>query len=334
MRALATPSSATSDLSEKARELRRRVLAAVERSPCPGILLSGGLDTSIIAHLAAPRGLKSAVTVVLGGAAPDAPYASRIAERLGLEHRVVDPGLDGLLGEVPFVVRTMRTFDPMEVRNSVVVARALREARTLGLRSVYTGDAADELFGGYSFLWPKSEEEFARSSERMVQVMRFSSFPMGEALGVEVHAPFMDPAVVEFSRRLGKSEKVAEVDGTTHGKYLLRLAFPEVENRWRRKDPIEVGSGSRALTEYLGRRTSPGDFERERSAIQREEAIEIRDPEHLAYYRVFREVFGDHPPIPRCGADPCAKCGFELYSRESDFCVTCGAWPARLPHRP
>lgn len=321
--------STDDDLSTRTRQLRSLVIEAIKREPAPCILLSGGLDTSIIAEVAGPLGLRSAVTVLVGDQAPDGPFASRIAERLGLDHRVISCSFEDLLQEVPFVVGVLRTFDPMEVRNSIVTARALREVRRLGLAATYTGDAADELFGGYSFLWSKTEEEFVRSSERMSRVMRFSAFPMGEALGVRICAPYLDPEVVAFSRGLGKADKVATVQGTTHGKYILRLAFPEVENRWRRKDPIEVGSGSRGLTEHLRARVPPEQFERDRSRILREDRVVIRDPEHLTYYRAFRSVFGDRPPLARDGSDPCPFCHFELPSPESDFCLTCGAWPAR-----
>lgn len=319
------------ELREKAHRLRELVQAAAERAPAEAILLSGGLDTSVIAYVARAPPLRTAVTVVVGERAPDEEHAIRIARARGLEHHLVRTDLPGLLEELPFVVRVMKSFDPMELRNSIVVARGLRELRDLGARSTWTGDAADELFGGYSFLWSRSEEEFARSSEKMSEVMRFSSFPMGEALGVTVRAPYLDPHVVEFSRHLSKGEKVATLDGTTHGKYLLRLAFPEVPNRWRRKDPIEVGSGSTALPAWFRDRTPKDRFAGEQARILREDGVAIRDPEHLAYYEEFRRAFGDHPPVLRGGPDPCQGCGFELSSKSSDFCVTCGAWPARRP---
>ncbi|MDE1880340.1 MAG: hypothetical protein KGI89_07330 [Euryarchaeota archaeon] len=327
---VAPEATLTPELKARSEALHDLVVSAVRRAPAESIQLSGGLDTSVLAQVAKPQGLRWAFTVLVGKDPPDQDYAQHVAKRLGLEHHEVHTDLEGILEEVPFVVKVMRTFDPMEVRNSIVVARGLREAKALGVSATLTGDAADELFGGYSFLWPKSEEEFARSSDRMARVMRFSSFPMGEALGVQVHAPYMDPEIVAFSRRLSKAEKVASVDGVTHGKFLLRLAFPEVPNRWRRKDPIEVGSGSARLTEHFRTTITKREFERERERVLREDQVEIRDPEHLAYYRVFGEVFGERPPLTRHGKDPCPKCGYELPSPESNFCVTCGAWPARV----
>lgn len=319
------------DREERARELRRLLEGSVERSPCETILLSGGLDTSVVAEVARPRGLRTAVTVLVGDHPPDEEHALRVAERLQFEHRVVRTDLEGLLTEVPLVVRVMRTFDPMEVRNSIVVARALRAARESGWTSAFTGDAADELLGGYSFLWQRSEEEFDRACRRMARVMRFSSFPLGKELGVRVVAPFMDPSIVDLALGLPRDLKVGRVGADLHGKLLLREAFPEVPNRWRRKDPIEVGSGSTALPQHFRSSIPSSELEREQHRILRDEGIEVRDAEHLAYYRVFREEFPKGPQVPRHGADPCPKCGYELPSRESDFCITCGAWPARSP---
>lgn len=308
-------------------DARRLITAAVSKNFAPAILLSGGLDTSIIAYLAAPLGLKDAVTVLASRDAPDGPHSAAVARRLGLRHHVVESDLAGVLYEVPFVCHVLRTFDPMEIRNSAVVARALREAAWRGHREVMTGDGADELFGGYSFMWNKNPAEFAASTSRMARIMRFSSIPLGEALGVKVRAPFLDPDVARFALTLPKDRLVGERGGVTHGKLILREAFPQVENRWRRKDPIEIGSGSTRAPEFFRMRMGEKDFQRERDRILREDGVEIRDPEHLAYYDAFTMVNRGNPPLVRDGSDPCPKCRYPMPARESDFCVTCGAWP-------
>lgn len=317
------------DMQRRAFALRELVLTAVARRPAECLLLSGGLDTSILAEPAKASGAKAAVTVLASEGAADGPFAAAVAAKYGLVHQVVRTDLDGLLPEVPFVVETLKTFDPMEIRNSIVIARALRQASADGYQTAMTGDGADELFGGYSYMWDKPDGEFEAYSERLARVMRFSSIPLGQALRVEVRTPYTDPEIVAFATRLRKADKVGVHEGVRMGKYLLRLAFPEVDTRWRRKDPIEVGSGSAALPGYFDRRISREAFSQEAVRVRTLDRVEIRDPEHLAYYRVFQAVFGDHPPIPRFASDPCSKCGFELASPETNFCVTCGAWPAR-----
>jgi asparagine synthase (glutamine-hydrolysing) len=317
-----------SDPTEAA-ELRRLIEDAARRNPSDGMLLSGGLDTSILAPLAAASGTRTAVTVLTSPDAPDREYARRIATELGWNHRTVEVPVEDLLAEVGFVARVLRSFDPMEVRNSIVIARGLREARALGCRTVMTGDAADELFGGYSFMWAKPPAEFEEYSRRMAETMQFSSVPLGRELGVMVRAPYTDPSVVRFATALPKGRKVGEHDGVTFGKIALREAFPETVSCWRRKDPIEVGSGTHALPEFFRARTSPERLAEEIRRIREEDRVTIRDAEHLAYYRAFREVFGDRPPLVRFGRNPCQGCGFELPRDDSTFCRTCGAYPAR-----
>jgi asparagine synthase (glutamine-hydrolysing) len=192
-----------------------------------------------------------------------------------------------------------------------------------------TGDAADELFGGYSFMWDKSPEDFEEYSRRMAVTMRFSSVPLGKALGVEVRAPYTDPAIIRFATRLPKRLKVAQYDGVTVGKWVLRWAFPECPSRWRRKDPIEVGSGATRLPAWFSERTPEGAFVAEQERIRQEDRVEIRDAEHLAYYQSFRRAFPHAIAERTGGSDACSHCGFQLPRSDSTFCTTCGAYPAR-----
>ncbi len=317
------------ELQRAAADVRELVIRAAAARPSDCVLLSGGLDTAILAPLAATGGTSAAVTVLTSPEAPDRPYADRVASDLGWTHTVVDISLEQLLEELGFVVRTLRTFDPMEIRNSLVIARGLREAANRGYSRVMTGDAADELFGGYSFMWGKSDADFEEYSRRMAATMRFSSMPMGTALGITVQAPYTDAEVVRYATGLPKRLKVSQRDGQTVGKWVLRWAFPECSSRWRRKDPIEVGSGATRLPHWFAARTDPRMLAAEQDRIRREDAVEIRDAEHLAYYGAFRQIFPELLARRTAGAQACAHCGFGLPRPDSTFCPTCGAFPAR-----
>ncbi len=314
---------------KRAKVLRALVESSVARHPTEGILLSGGLDTSILAPLAAQRGTKVAVTVLVGEDAPDGPFAAAVARACELKQHVVRTTLPGLLKDLDFVVRTLVTFDPMEIRNSLVLARGVREAAALGLRSVMTGDAADELFAGYSYMWGKTEEELRSYTAHLVRIMRFSSIPLGRAIGVRVETPYADGSIVKFALGLSKADKVALRGGVTWGKVLPRLAFPQATSAWRRKDPIEVGSGSTGLTRYFEEQTDSDALAAEVERIRRDDRVKIRDGEHLAYYRAFRRVFDGAPLLGRFGPHACVHCGFDLPTPDATFCVTCGAYPAR-----
>jgi len=119
-----------------------------------GILLSGGLDTSILAVIASKFVPLRAVTVAFQNAlAPDVEYAVLVANRLGLKHIIHIFNHEELYDAIPAVVKTLRSFDPMEIRNSVTIHIGLETARENGICTGMTGDGCDELFAGYSFLF-------------------------------------------------------------------------------------------------------------------------------------------------------------------------------------
>lgn len=323
------PPPADPELLEAAAHLHELVIRSAARRSADCMLLSGGLDTAILAPLAAQGGMHAAVTVLTGPDAPDRPFAHAVAVEQHWEHHVVDISFEDLLTETDLVVKTLRTFDPMEIRNSIVIARALREVARRGYPRAMTGDAADELFGGYSFMWGKDSPDFEEYSRRMAGSMRFSSSPLGRALGVEVLAPYTDPEIVRFACGLPKRLKVGQRDGATVGKWVLRWAFPECASRWRRKDAIEIGSGSTHLPSWFSARTSAPALGGERDRVAREDRVEIRDAEHLAYYQAFRRTFPSLLDERTFGPAACAHCGFDLPRPDSTFCTTCGAFPAR-----
>ena len=139
-------------------KLNAALLAIAERTApeerC--IILSGGVDTCAILAAAEQVGVTfaGAVTVLTGADAPDAEFAAAAAAAANLEHHVVTMTAADLVETyLPACVKHLATFDGMTLRNSLVVAAAMRTAAQLGYRSAVVGDGADELFGGYSFTW-------------------------------------------------------------------------------------------------------------------------------------------------------------------------------------
>lgn len=310
--------------------VRACVEGAVERSVAEGVLLSGGLDTSIIVAVASRvRRLRTFTVALKGAPSPDVYYASLVAERFGVEHRVYVFGFEEALRVAPRVVEALGVFDPMEVRNSIPIYIGLREAsRHVG--GVMTGDGADELFAGYSFLFNLSGEELEGRLRTMWRTMSFSSKPMGASLGVSVSQPYLDPDVVECASKVPVELKVRREGGVVWGKWILRKAFEDVLPRevvWRAKTPIEAGCGTCILPEVFNGKISGEEFSRKRKLYLERDGVELRDREHLAYYEIYRELFG--PPreaVRTHKGKTCPYCKAEVPA-EATYCRICGGYP-------
>ncbi|KAJ2744058.1 hypothetical protein GGI20_003279 [Coemansia sp. BCRC 34301] len=345
------------------RYLFTQVLSSSEALTCDAVLLSGGLDTSIAAEtlkIQAGSQLHTGITVTIDpaqnalakahklfaekGEPQDIHYARKIADKLGLEHHVLTPTLDELFfasggGEesaLELCVRVRQTFDGMELRNAVVIAHALRYAKTIGCRRVCTGDGADELFAGYSFMQTMGDEDLIKYTRNMVQTMSFCAMPLAKALGLEVWSPFLDPRIIEYATTRGASckLKVGLFGGVQHGKLVLRMAFPDVVSAGRKKEPIECGCGTTVMPALAGLAVSDTEFEDEARAALDTHGIVVRDKERLVYFRTFLRVVllgGDkRQRLDRAvdTSDACPDCKFRLRDGTS-FCSVCGLYPAR-----
>ncbi len=297
------------------------------------LLLSGGLDTSIIAAVASRIRKISCYTVYFPfGNSPDISYARSVSRKFGLPWSLVrlrgGKELEDSLGDV---IGTLKTFDPMEVRNSVAIYRGLQAASSEGFSIAMTGDAMDELFAGYSFVYSLPARQMRRALRRLWRVMHFSSIRLAESLGVTARLPYLDSEVVSLAERLKPSQLVGVRNGNSIGKLIVRVAFEPLIGRklaWRKKTPIEYGSGTTSLPEYYSAKIGDQEFAAESKAIYAEDRVRIRDKEHLHYYRHFRRTYPP-PNESRSGVYLCPDCGGDA-SRHSSFCVICGAYPIKV----
>lgn len=316
-------------LSETCYKLQSSLEAAVRTNLSEGILLSGGLDTSILAALASRYTTLQAFTVAFEGAqAPDIKYARLVANRFNLKHFIKTFSKDELHAAIPTVVRTLKSFDPMEIRNSVTIYIGLKVAKEGGIRTVMTGDGCDELFAGYSFLFDFEKEQLDLELQKLWAGMQFSSVKLAKALGIETKLPYLDPDLKSFAMKLDSRYKIRKEKGMKWGKWILRKAFQEIlpeEIVWRVKTPIEQGSGTAMLATLFDEQIADEDFEYKKRKFLEKDLVLIRDKEHLFYYEVYRSVIGAPHPTDLKGK-VCPHCNSNV-TEKSTYCRTCGAYP-------
>ncbi|KAI9499859.1 hypothetical protein GGI25_003887 [Coemansia spiralis] len=340
------------------RNLLLDVLSSKEAQTCDAILLSGGLDTSIASEAMltmtqGTSGLRKGITVTIDPAEnetarqnnlfteqpQDVHYATKIAQKLKLEHHVLTPTLDELISGpmMELCIKVLRTFEGMELRNAVVIATALSHAKGLGCQRVCTGDGADELFAGYSFMHSMSDEKLAEYTIRMAKTMKFCAFPLAQAIGIEVWSPYLDPRVVDYavSERGNRRElKIGQFGGLLQGKLVLRMAYPEVVSAGRKKAAIEHGCGTTVVPALMDLTIPDEEFAVEKAKALEDCDIVVRSKEHLAYFRVFKKAVLESDLVGRqryVGA-VCPDCKFALRNGgSSNYCDVCGLYPVNSP---
>ena len=226
---------------------RDAVRVRVDTDLTVGVILSGGLDSSLT--LLQVRELHPdcvAFTVGTEGS-PDLAFARRLTAELGVRHEVVTVRPRDLgLAEVREAIRVSEVTEHGDVINAVVSMKLFDLVRRHGVKVVLTGDGSDELFGGYDMYRNVSPEQsralFLHKIRHLsrTELQRVDRTSMGH--GVEARVPYLDPEMLSLAMRLPASMKSR--DG--YEKWILRHAFADVLPdyiRDRHKHPMSHSSG-------------------------------------------------------------------------------------------
>jgi asparagine synthase (glutamine-hydrolysing) len=318
------------NFEEISSRLRELLYSSIQNGIGDSILLSGGLDTSIIAAMTPTYDKKiQAFTLIMNDSpATDLVYSKIVAEKFGFEHEIIMVDFDEIEMILPEAIKVLRSFDPMEVRNSVAIFLCMKMAESRGFTRVLTGDGADELFAGYDFVISHQKTESQTILSHLWEVMHFSSIPLARSLGIEAILPYLDEKVRDFAmQKIPFEYLVGESGGQTFGKYILRKAFENMlpeEIVWRKKTPIEHGSGTTILPMLYSKRMSNDEFSEKKRRIFESDGVRIRDKEQLHYYEFYRNEFG--PPGANSSGRICPACNSKIL-KLTTFCVTCGEYP-------
>ena len=258
------------DVDAVAGELRLVLEAAVAKWMVAdvevGSFLSGGLDSSIVAAIAARRGPLKTFAVGTPGS-PDLVAARRVAEHIGSQHFEESFAARDLADALPHVIYHLESADVDLVRSAVPTHFAARLARR-HVKAVLTGEGADELFAGYAYHHAYADrpralaDELTRSLGTMhnINLQRVDRVTMAESL--EARTPFLDRDLIAFAQSIPAALKLrrtdpssAEATGPTTEKWILRRACADLlpaDLVWRRKAQFDEGSGTvDALAEAL-----------------------------------------------------------------------------------
>lgn len=248
-------------------ELRKALEDAVERqlmSDVPyGVLLSGGLDSSIISAVAkkfAGKRIESdkdetawwpqlhSFAVGLIGS-PDLAAARKVADHIGSIHHEINFTVQEGLDAIRDVIYHIETYDVTTVRASTPMYLLARYIKSMGVKMVLSGEGADEIFGGYLYFHkaPNAEEFHKETVRKLSKLHQYDCLRANKSLaawGVEGRVPFLDKEFMDVAMRLNPKDKMAG-NGKIE-KHILRQAFEDYlpeEVTWRQKEQFSDGVG-------------------------------------------------------------------------------------------
>jgi asparagine synthase (glutamine-hydrolysing) len=296
---------------EAAREIRGSVQEAVRKrlmSDVPlGVSLSGGLDSSIVSLIASQDapGLHSFVVGVEGG--EDLEASRLMAKTLGTQHHEYIYTEQDMLDVLPEVVYYLESFDPALVRSAIPNFMLARMASEY-VKVMLTGEGADELYAGYSYLRrfdaPETlQKELVYITEALHNTNLQRGDRMSMAHGLEARVPFLDVDSVTLALSLPSEWKLHE--NGRPAKALLRRAFESLlpdEIVYRPKMKFSKGAGSSdILAERAEQKVSDAHFQQERGRLQREWSYTLPNKEALLYYEMLGEHYQDEWIMPNMG---------------------------------
>ena len=228
-----------------------------------GVLLSGGLDSSITSALAkkfAAKRIESddtqaawwpqlhSFSVGLEGS-PDLAAAQKVAEHIGTVHHEIKFTIQEGLDAIREVIYHLETYDITTIRASTPMYLMARAIKALGIKMVLSGEGADELFGGYLYFHkaPNAKEFHEETVRKLDKLHQYDCLRANKSLaawGIEGRVPFLDKEFIEIAMRLNPKDKMITSDRME--KWVLRKAFesylPE-SVAWRQKEQFSDGVG-------------------------------------------------------------------------------------------
>lgn len=277
-----------------------------------GVLLSGGLDSSIIAAITQKFSKKRvesdskeaawwpqlhSFAIGLEGS-PDLIAAQKAADYIGTIHHEVHFTIQEALDALPDVIYHIETYDITTVRASTPMYLLARVIKSMGIKMVLSGEGSDELFGGYLYFHkaPNAQEFHEELVRKMSKLHLYDCLRANKSLmawGVEGRVPFLDKDFIDIAMRLNPTDKmnIKMPDGKQRmEKWIIRKAFEDMlpdSIAWRQKEQFSDGVGYNwidTLKKMTEEKVSDAEFAR------RENRFPVNPPKTKEEY-YYREIY-------------------------------------------
>ena len=290
--------------------------AAVQRqlmSDVPyGVLLSGGLDSSVISAIAKKYSAKRIETdsqsaawwpqlhsfaVGLKGA-PDLAKAKEVADHIGTVHHEINYTVQEGLDAIRDVIYFIETYDVTTVRASTPMYLLARVIKSMGIKMVLSGEGADEVFGGYLYFHkaPTAKDFHEETVRKLSKLYLYDCLRANKSLsawGVEGRVPFLDKEFLDVAMRLNPEAKMCP--GSTIEKKIVREAFSDMlpeSVAWRQKEQFSDGVGYSWIDSLKAMTAQAVSDEQMAHAAER---FPINPPMNKEEY-YYRSIFEEHFP--------------------------------------
>jgi asparagine synthase (glutamine-hydrolysing) len=235
-------------------ELRDALYSAV-REVAPesrlAVAFSGGIDSSLLAKICSDLGKKVTLLTVGFAGSHDIAFSKKIADKLGLEHRIAELDSRGFERDLAHVRKTVGCYNTSHIENCIAYLNIAKAAKDAGLKLILSANGCDELFcgyNGYRAVYEKGKDAMMKFmddkiSNELALVREISQ--VAQEYEVEVRQPFLSPAFTAFSKSIPLEHKIRGSDDMMR-KHVLRtvalaIGVPE-ESAMKPKKALQYGS--------------------------------------------------------------------------------------------
>lgn len=274
-----------------------------------GVLLSGGLDSSLTSSIAQrlldPLGKKlHSFSVGLDENAPDMIAARKVADFIGTIHHDVFFSVKEGIEIIDKLIWHLETYDVTSIRASTPMYFLSKAITDMGIKVVLSGEGSDEIFGGYLYFYNAPDaEEFQKETIRRVKRLSTADCLRADkstmAHGLEARVPFLDKDFLATAMSIRPEDKKPSREDKVMEKYIIRRAFDDIDNPylpdeilWRQKEQFSDGVGYNWIDELIAHCESKVTDEEMAKAA---ESFPHNTPKTKeAYY--YRRIFDKHFP--------------------------------------